>query len=87
MSELEPHAGFKQEQVPIHRRVLGKVTKSEDLEVHTCRATLDGVTVLDIREFVPSLGIYGRGTTLPWNTETIRIMKAALRNATVPPGT
>lgn len=85
MSELEPHVGFKQESVPILRRILGKVVKADDLEVHTCMASLEGVTVLDIREYVPSTGMYGRGTTLPWNTETLRTMKAALRNATVPP--
>ena len=85
MSELAPHVGFKQESIPILRRILGKVVKSDDLEVHTCMATLDGVTVLDIREYVPSLDAYGRGTTLPWNTETLRTMKAALRNAKVEP--
>lgn len=71
----------KQEQIPIHRQVLGRVVKADDLEVHTCRATLDGVTVLDIREYVPSLDAYGRGTTLPWNTETLKVMRAALRNS------
>lgn len=82
MSELDPHAGFKQEVVPIQREVLGKVTKADDLEVHTCRARMNGVTVLDIREYVPSLKQYGRGTTLPWNTETLKVMRASLRNAT-----
>ena len=71
----------KQEAVPILREVLAKVAKAEDLEVHTCRAVLDGVTVLDIRDFVPSTGLYGRGTTLPWNTETLKVMRAALRAA------
>lgn len=80
LGELAEHAGFKQEQVPVLRKVLGKVTKSDDLEVHTCMASLAGVTVLDIREFVPSLQQYGRGTTLPWNTETLKVMRAALRN-------
>lgn len=76
----EPRVGFKQEVVPVQRVILGRVTKADDLEVHTCKATMAGVTVLDIREYVPSLGTYGRGTTLPWNTETAKVMKAALRN-------
>lgn len=71
----------KQEQVPILRKVLARITKGEDLEVHTCRATLDGVTVLDIRDYCPSTGMYGRGTTLPWNTETLKVLGAAISNA------
>lgn len=70
----------KQEAVPIFREVLAKVVKAEDLEVHTCRARIDGVTVLDIRDYCPSTGLYGRGTTLPWNTETLKVLRAALRN-------
>jgi hypothetical protein len=80
----QPHVGFKQEQVPIMRQVLGRVTKADDLEVHTCKARLDGVTVLDIREYVPSLRQYGRGTTLPWTTGTLEVLRAALRNADDP---
>lgn len=72
---------MKQEQVPIQRKVLAKVSKGEDLEVHTCKATLDGVTVLDIRDYCPSTQLYGRGTTLPWNTETLKVLRAALINA------
>jgi hypothetical protein len=71
----------KQEQVPIFRQVLAKVTKADDLEVHTCKARLDGVVVLDIRDYIPSTKTYGRGTTLPWNTETLKVLEAALREA------
>lgn len=61
--------------------MLAKVQKAEDLEVHTCRAVIDGVTVLDIRDFIPSTGEYGRGTSLPWNTETRKVLIAALKQA------
>ena len=71
----------KQEILPITRIVLAKVTKAEDLEVHTCKASMNGITVLDIRDFVPSTGLYGRGTTQPWNTETLKVLKAALAEA------
>ena len=64
--------------VPILRIVLARVAKADDLEVHTCMATLEGVTVLDVRDFVPSTGTYGRGTTMPWNTETLKVMRAGL---------
>lgn len=71
----------KQEPPRINREVLAKVTKAADLEVHTCRAVIDGVTVLDIRDYIPSTGEYGRGTSLPWNTETLKVLRAALREA------
>lgn len=71
----------KQQPARINRVVLAKVTKAEDLEVHTCKAQVDGVTVLDIRDFVPSTGEYGRGTSLPWNTETLKVLQAALTAA------
>ena len=71
----------KQEEVPIFRTVLAQMTKAEDLEVHVCRARIDGVKVLDIREYVPSTGVYGRGTTLPWNTETLKLFGADVRQA------
>lgn len=71
----------KQQPPRVLREVLAKVTKAEDLEVHTCRARIDGVVVLDIREYVPSLGEYGRGTTLPWNTESLKVLRAALSAA------
>ena len=71
----------KQTVVPILRTVLARVVKAHDLEVHTCMATLEGVTVLDIRDFVPSTGTYGRGTTLPWTPEMLEIMRAGLLSA------
>lgn len=73
----------KQQPPRINRTVLAKVTKSEDLEVHTCLAQIDGVTVLDIRDFIPSTGEYGRGTSQPWNTETRKLLTAALKQADV----
>ncbi len=71
----------KQQPPRVLREVLAKVTKAPDLEVHTCRARIDGVVVLDIREYVPSLKQYGRGTTLPWNVESLKVLKAAMAQA------
>lgn len=71
----------KQEPPRVLREVLAKVPKAEDLEVHTCRVVIDGVTALDIRDYIPSTGKYGRGTSLPWNTESLKILKAALKEA------
>lgn len=57
--------------VPLSRIVLAWAPKAEDLQVHICQVVLPGgAKALDVREYVPSLGIYGRGTTLQWNSET-----------------
>lgn len=78
---MADRAKIKQEPPRVLREVLAKVVKAEDLEVHTCRVVIGGVTVLDIRDYVPSAGEYGRGTSLPWNTETLKVLNAALREA------
>jgi hypothetical protein len=63
------------------REVLQIMPKADDLEVHLCKARLDGVTVIDIRDYIPSLGVYGRGTTLPWNTGTLKLLKGGVAAA------
>lgn len=73
----------KQEPPRVMREVLARIVVAEDKEVHTCRARIDGVTVLDVRDYIPSTGEYGRGTSLPWNTETLKVLRAALREAKV----
>lgn len=67
----------KQEVVPgIQREVLSKVVKAEDLEVHLSKAVMAGVAVLDVRDYCPSTDTYGRGTTIPWNSESLKLVKA-----------
>ena len=36
-----------------------------DMEFHVCTVAVEGQRVLDLRQFVPSLGEYSRGVTLP----------------------
>lgn len=41
--------------------------KTGDLEVHLSRLSIADETFLDVREYVPSRKMYGRGLTLPEN--------------------
>jgi hypothetical protein len=71
----------KQQPPRVLREVLAKVTKADDLEVHACKARIDGVVVLDIRDYIPSTKTYGRGTSLPWNTESLKVLRSAMAQA------
>lgn len=59
-------------------KVLGVVRKSADLETHIRTVELDGISVLEFRDYIPSLGEYGRGYWLPVNgqvlNETVQVL-------------
>lgn len=56
---------------PFNRRVVFTAPRRDDLEVHVCAITLEGVPdgdpdrYVEIREFIPSIGDYGRGILVP----------------------
>jgi hypothetical protein len=50
----------------LQRKVFGKTKRADDLETHVSLVTLNGTALVDVRDFVPSLGAangYGRGYT------------------------
>lgn len=49
----------------IERTVASRISKFDDVEVHVSKVVAQGQTYVEIREFVPSLGQYGKGVTLP----------------------
>lgn len=49
----------------MEREVLEKYVKFTDLEVHVSRLIVNDRAYLDIREYIPSRELYGRGVTLP----------------------
>lgn len=53
------------EDPPVSYIVLGSVPKADDLEVVVRVADVDGVRVIDVRDFVPSMNFFGRGVTIP----------------------
>ena len=63
----------------ITRKVLSVAPKADDLEVHFCKATLGDVTVLDIRDYIPSTKNYGRGVTMPWGGASMEAVLVAYK--------
>lgn len=56
---------------PASVRVIQTVPKTGDLETHLRVVEVEGVRVVELRDYVPSLGEYGRGYWLPLNTDSI----------------
>lgn len=56
---------------PAKISVIQTVTKGTDLECHLRIVDVEGVKVVELRDFIPSLGEYGRGYWIPLNTEDI----------------
>lgn len=62
------------------RKVIAKEEIANDLELHVVRTAVDtgdggSLITIEIRNFIPSLGEYGRGVTFPAQTGK-RISKA-----------
>jgi len=49
----------------IQRELIDTVEQAPDLEIHTSLLHTDRGTLVDFRQFVPSLERYGRGVTFP----------------------
>lgn len=49
----------------IARATTGKIKKFEDVEIHVSEVQSQGQVFAEIREFIPSLGQYGKGITFP----------------------
>lgn len=51
---------------PITEDVIGALPKGADLEIRVRSVAADGEQWLDIREYVPSSDVYGRGLLVPF---------------------
>jgi hypothetical protein len=51
----------------IDREVINKIKKFDDVEIHVSVVTAQGEQYVEIREYVPSLGAYGKGLTFDDN--------------------
>lgn len=45
-------------------KVLGRIQQGPDLELHVKETKIDGLTFINIRDFVPSTKEYGQGTLI-----------------------
>jgi len=56
---------------PAAVRVVQTIPKATDLECHVRIVDVEGVRVIELRDFIPSLEEYGRGYWFPLNSDTI----------------
>lgn len=50
---------------PFDRDVILTLNRRHDLDIHVSRVVVEDLSYVDVREFIPSLGQYGRGILLP----------------------
>ena len=60
------------------RTVHSRVKKRDDIEIHVSTIATEHGTYLDIREYVVSLGQYGRGLTAPARNEIVDSIETGL---------
>lgn len=56
---------------PSKARVTQVVNKAPDLECHLRVVEVEGVKVIELRDYIPSLSTYGRGYWIPLNPEEV----------------
>ena len=61
--------------------VLARIPKAQDLEVHVRRLNIDGVEVIELRDYIVSLKEYGRGYWVPANAAAVSELIKALQDA------
>lgn len=55
----------------LRRKVHTKTQIADDLELHVSTLRVAGQTLLEIRQFIPSLKQYGRGVTVPFSAKVV----------------
>lgn len=63
---------------PAQVSVIQAVPKSVDLDCHVRVVEVEGVKVLEVRDYIPSLEEYGRGYWMPMNAESVFTLINAL---------
>lgn len=61
--------------------VVAKLPKAPDLEIHVRKVDVDGIQVVEVRDYILSLKEYGRGYWVPANPATIDALIEALGQA------
>lgn len=56
---------------PAAARVVQTIRKATDLECRVRFVEVEGVRVIELRDYIPSLDEYGRGYWFPLNADTI----------------
>lgn len=56
---------------PAKTRVVQTIPKAADLECHMRVVEIEGVRVVEMRDYIPSLKTYGRGYWVPLRTDEV----------------
>lgn len=60
------------------QKTYGEILKANDLVTHVRTVNVDGVQVVELRDYIPSLGDYGRGYWIPREPEALSAVIDAL---------
>lgn len=60
---------------------LGVIRKAKDLDIHVRAVEVDGVRVLELRDWIPSLEEYGRGYWVPLERSKLNALASAVLHA------
>ena len=63
---------------PVKRKVLCKIGKGTDMEAHLRTVTVDNVTFVEIRDYIPSAQEYGRGYWVPFDKASLNTLSKTL---------
>lgn len=47
--------------------LVDRIHRDDDLEIHVREVACEGLRLIDIREYIPSRGVYGHGIMFPKN--------------------
>jgi len=56
---------------PATAKVVQAIAKAPDLECHVRVVEIDGVKVVELRDYIPSLQVYGRGYWIPLQSDDV----------------
>ena len=65
----------------LKRKVHTKTTVADDLELHVSTIRVAGTSLLEVRNYIPSLKQYGRGITVPATEDVFNAVRNGLNKA------
>ncbi len=63
---------------PAKIATVAKISKAPDLQTHVRLVAFEGVQIIELVDFIPSLGEFGRGYYIPNDTAVLTDMLGAL---------
>jgi hypothetical protein len=63
---------------PATTHVIQSIAKAQDLDCHVRTVEYDGVRLVELRDYIPSLDTYGRGYWMPLTETNVEALMHAL---------